>query len=381
MKKILIIVSVFSGILIFLLLYTNLWNPSWNPFRPAPQIVLAKMALKMKNTRAFYIEGLVQTEANKKGRYHPWRKEEESEETFSKTDSELKFNFGINKKAKRDSDFLLDLEGKTHEENKYIWDKEVKISDSSNSVKFKKVKDNFYLLADVSEQPFPKNQWIRLEQDQLGELLLCLITEGRDVGLEVQIPKEKQEELINIVVKKLATTRFYKIEKELPGEKIDGQMAYHYLISLDKREIKKLSSDILSEVAEWLVKCISFSPQTSTELYSPREEYFLAPSIYLLQLNFELQQSIDDLFEKLQGVDVEIWIGKKDNYLYRIRLKKERDLVDYYEKNEYSSAREDILEANISVLADIHFSKFNELPEIASPSKYINLGEIIQWRQ
>jgi len=381
MKKILLIILIFLGILIFLLLYTNLWSPSWNPFRPAPQIVLAKMALKMKNTKAFYIEGLIQTKENKKGRYHPWRKEEEPEETFSKTDSELKFNFGIDRKAKGDPDFSLGLEGKTHKENKYGWRKEPRIFDSSNSVKFKKVKDNFYLLADVSGEPLPENQWIRIEQDRLGELLVFLITEGRDVGLEIQIPKEKQEELIEIIIKKFIGAKFYKIEKELPDERINGKMAYHYLISLDKREIKKLSSDILSEVAEWLVECMSFSPQTSTEFYFPSEEYFLAPSFYLIELNLALQQGIEDLFEKLQGVDVEIWIGKKDNYLYRIRLKKERDLVDYYEKNQHSLAREDILEADISVLADVHFSKFNELPEITPPSEYINLGEIIQWRQ
>jgi len=57
MKKIIVIIGILIAIgvgAIIGLLYTQIWNPSWNPFRPTPEVVLAEMALKMEGLKTVH---------------------------------------------------------------------------------------------------------------------------------------------------------------------------------------------------------------------------------------------------------------------------------------------------------------------------------------
>jgi len=60
MKKIFIsiaVIIILAGIGVVFALYTKMWNPIWNPFRPKPEVVLSEMVLKMKELKSFHVDG------------------------------------------------------------------------------------------------------------------------------------------------------------------------------------------------------------------------------------------------------------------------------------------------------------------------------------
>ena len=379
MKKKIIFLSLILGIIIISFLYTGLWDPFWNPFRPPPQVILAKMALRMKSAKSFSMKGIIQIMENQKGKHFKWYKEKQEEEFYSKESGDIILSIDVLQKEKKKRDFSFSFKGEIHQENN-IWKEKPFFADISSEKKILRIGNDFYFFKDSSTESslpsltnfphiLPKKKWIRFNQDQLGDFLTLYIPEILEEDrpfVKIQISKEKQQELIEIILKNIISTPFYEVEKELPDEKIEDKTAYHYLVKLDKQKIKKLISNISLEVAENLDDCIS-------PINSSKEEFY-SSSLWTIFAARWIEVLIEEIYGKLGDIKIEMWIGKKDNFLYRIRFEKEKDILDFLRKE--TPARE-LSEANISVLVDIKFSKFNETLNINSPSKYINLEEVI----
>ena len=67
-------------------LYTQIWNPTWNPFGlapPPPKVVLAEMALKMKEAETFHVDVKYSGESFTKRKYYIEEKTISSKDGYS----------------------------------------------------------------------------------------------------------------------------------------------------------------------------------------------------------------------------------------------------------------------------------------------------------
>jgi len=356
-------------------LYTQIWNPSWNPFQPIPEIVLARMALKMKGVKTFHVDGNIETENIKRTSY---KYEDEENISFNKNKDSLKISLDIDKNNSESQDSHAIVETDSHNESSY--GERDHSRDSSNRVEFKKIGDILYFIVidnleekKVGVEDVIDSRWIKLNQEDLGDLVDLFWFNDM---IDVEISKERQEELIKELIELLIRKGLCEVKEELPSEEINGQMTYHYLLALNERETKHLVSDAILKIAEFVSESVSISKSAQNQgHFDPGE--ILELSMTFAQVNMGLQSEIGRFFEEMEGVDIEVWIGQRDNYLHKIRFKKERDLVDYFEKQRPEWSREEILEAEKSILVDINLSKFEELVEINPPEEFENLEEIL----
>ena len=165
-----------------------------------------------------------------------------------------------------------------------------------------------------------KEQWIKL-------------SEG--LGREQRSTKER---VINFFKEK----EVYSIREELPDEKINGQEAYHYMLVLSKEDIKTLMEEF-SEV-DALSSQQSLGGQSIPPIGTPGE-----------------------ITEMIDEIEIEVWIGKKDKLLYKVKLYKE---VDASKLNETA-------ERKVTVDINIEFSNFNEPIEVTAPKESRTLEEIL----
>ena len=377
MKKIAIIIILIMATGVIGALYTQIWNPSWNPFRPIPKIVLARMALKMNGVKTFHVDGNIETENIKRTSY---KYNEEENITFNRDKNSSKISLDIDRNNSESQNSHTIIETGSHSESLY-GEREYS-SDFSNKVEFKKIGDTLYfIVTDTSEEKkvgvgdMINNRWVKLNQEDLGDLVDLF---WLDDMIDVEIPKERQEELIKELVKLFIREGLYEVKEELPDEEIEGQMTYHYSLALNERETKHLISDIILKIAEFVSESVSISESAQGQGYSDPKEALAMFSMIFVQMNMEFQSEISKFFKQMDGVDIEVWIGQRDNYLHKIQFKKKRNLVDYFEKQLYERSKEEILEAERSILVDINLSKFNDPVKIEPPEEFENLEEILK---
>lgn len=386
MKKTTIIAIIILGIGgVFGILYTQIWNPSWNPFRPVPTVVLAKMALKMKGLESFHIEGAINAEDMKKTSYEyaDYENKDLKENISSKdTKDSFKFSLDVDKNDAKNQKNYLVVEGEHRSDSEY--GESTSSYASSGKMELKKI-DNliYFILTDTSEgkrltedtnEAF-LNQWIKLNQEDIGDLVNLWLKEMGG-GIDIKISKERQEELIKEIIRLFIGRNIFEAKEELSDEKINGQMNYHYSLVLNERETKRLVSDIILKVAEFVSDSVSISGSTSSEYF--REEYIMYFPMMAAEMNMGIQKEIGNFFEQMEGVNIEVWIGQRDSYLHRIKFEREMDLVDYFEEELSENSNEKILEAERSVLVDINFSEFNKPIEIKPPENPMDLEKIIR---
>jgi len=312
-------------------LYTQIWNPTWNPFRPAPGVVLAEMVLKMEGLKTFHNETEIEI------------KIENNEEVniFVKAVGDTDQTDAENLKSKGDMDVEFSTEG-------------VAISAGMEFITI--AETSYFKLITLPNLPLfggldlstmldaVKNQWIRFDQESMGDVF-------EKSGIEYYQPlsEREQKELIEKLTELLKGEKFYKIEKELPDVKIGDEMTYHYLLTLEKGEIREL----IPEMMETMMGYYLFSPGLSPEEMEITKE--------------EIPEQIDEFFEKIGEITFEVWIGQKDKYLYKVEFGKEIDLSE-----------SDQSFGKVSILAEINFSRFNQSVEIEAPKDSKTLEEISQ---
>ena len=89
----------------------------------------------------------------------------------------------------------------------------------------------------------------------------------------------------------------------MPDEKINGKMAYHYILSLDREKIKEIMPELLGIAME-------SSKKSSNGMLGTADIE-------------KITQSIDEFLKKINGLNIELWIGKKDFLLYEVKIDKE----------------------------------------------------------
>lgn len=324
------LIKIIIGIFVVLILGTGIslaariWDPLWNPFRPGPEKVISQMGQKMEGIKTSYYEMKFDFDA---------RREKTSFKMAMTVKGDSDNIDPQNPKSAGDFEVIMKFDG-------------VEISLAGENITIEE--DTYFKLITVPYLPgLPsfsfsemKNQWIKYDE----ESYLKAMFGGEippEMAEEIKKEKEKEKETIKKLEELFKDKKLYIVKKEFPDEEIRNVKTYHYLVALNKEEIKKSLPELL--------KMISNIPgyESDVEKLSPK---------------------IDELFEKIGEITAEVWIGKKDDYLYKIKVEKEIDISQLG-----AIAKEGV----ITIKFDMDFSNFNQPVKVEAPKDFKTFEEIL----
>ncbi len=312
-------------------LYTQTWDPLWNPFRPDPDIIITDMGSQIgqvetsavnvdfefdfHNGQEFTINGIISARENLKDFDNP---ETEGEFDFSFKTEGLEMSF---------AGAVIDVG-----EDSY-W--------KFTTIPASSFIEPYFALFGIEIEDI-KNEWIKVDGESLKELM------GEDYDSTKEL-EEHNKEIIEEVKDILEKAILFKVREELEDEVLDNVKTYHYLVYLDKQGIKLFVPELMEAMAKYY-------PELSLNEEGMEES---------MQ---EFEKTVDEFFAKTGGIEAEIWIGKKDHLPYKIVFEKEIDISQIDESEE----------GIVKIKINADFSRFNQLMEIEAPSDYKILDEIIQ---
>jgi len=330
MKKVLIVIlilAIASGGVVSAL-YTKVWNPEWNPFKLSPEEVLSEMTDKMEDLNSFHADVNLAVGGA----------------SFNLSGVQGNLDLGL--------DLSLDVDKEDIENMKSKGNVDVSLKAEGISVTGSLgligIGNELYLKLDTIPNIGAyslifnqlKGQWIKIDQETLDGLSNSYIsTEGLS---NMNEQKEMEKELIDLFTGR----KFYEVKEELKSESISGEMTYHYLVSLDKEEIKMVIPEMIDIIGK-------YSEVSEGETEKAKEE---------------LPDMIDEFFEKMGDFDAEVWIGQKDYYLYKMEIDKEIDFSEFG-----NSAPDGTLSFSLGMV----LSEFDKDFVIEPPQDYRNFQEIM----
>ena len=344
-------------------LYSKIWNPSWNPF-VSPDKVLSEALEKTAELKTYSqkIEISINcgaiTRSEATGSFFASGFEGLDNISFSiKSDADVDLTLLENPKSSGDFRMDISLAGISEEqllseiapfvqEGKLtlFLEGEGKQIGKESYLKIKTIP--FYPFLNMQLAPLGidlseiKDNWIKIDPEAISAL-----TGVKYEGLETEKTKELQEKIKNILKEK----KLFSLKSVLKSEKIDNIMCYHYLVSVNSKELKEVISKILDEI---------------------QKEYLLGEEIPQEELE-KFYQEFDKIWEKLGGIEFEIFIGKKDKFVRLISLEKEIGLEKFADGNKEMSGK-----ANVKL--SIGYSNLNQPILITVPREYKNLEEILE---
>jgi hypothetical protein len=319
-------------------LYTQIWNPSWNPFGLSPQQRLEKSVANLSSLKTFKTDGRIEVNI------------EQKEETPN-----LPKNFVISFLFSQTTDNTDKENPKT--EGNYSLSLGAEGMEISLAGEIKTIGEDIYLKV-TSLPPLPflgetftklKNQWVKIEKEKLMEIS----------GQKKEEVEKETKRYLNFLeeIKNLLWGReIFEVKKNLGEEKIDNARAYHYLIKVNRDELKKLIPELIEKTNEYL--------QEEKQGISQEE---------LQKFLEDFPQKFDQIYDKIGEISFEVWIGKRDNYLRKIKGAKEVDLGLFEELKDYSA----IKNAKIKIGFDVRFSEFNQKVKIEAPKDFKLIDEVL----
>jgi len=318
-------------------LAARIWDPLWNPFRPEPEEVIEEMAKKMAEVKTLHSEIKFDFGAREK--------EKEVFKTTMNFKSDSDVTDSKNPKSAGDFNIAMTFNG-------------VQISLAGETITIGDI--SYFKLTTIPAPSFfetmgidfsaMENQWIKYDE----ESYLKTMYGGEippEMAEEIEKSKEKEEEMIKKLETIFKDKKLYIVKKELPDEKIKNQKVYHYLVVLNKEEIKKILPELLDIMKEYLGLEESLG----------------------LGLSEDILPRIEEFFDIIEEIPAELWIGKKDNYLYKVKVEKEIDFAKFVKSSQPGS----VVPRKVIFKVDINFSNFNQPVKIETPEEYKTLEEIL----
>ena len=345
-----IFVKVIVGVIILLVvgvgmaLATRVWDPLWNPFRPSPDEVIEKMALEIGELKTVHSR----TKIDITGK-------EDAKEVFKLSmdfDSDSDNTEPENPKSAGEFYITLAFEGMEFSlagENKTIGEDSYLKLTTLPALPF--LQPFFEILGiDLSQI---KDQWIKLDEESFSKALTPEI--------EAEMQKEKQAEIIQKFQALLKNKKLYIVKREFPDKEIWGEKTFHYLVALNKEEIKKLMPELFEILWKYYLE-----PQF--EMMMPMLLPSEQPAEPKEEVRTEFLKTVNEFLEKISEIQAELWIGKKDYLLYKIKGEKEIDLSKF----------EETMKGKIIAKLNIDFSNFNQPLKIEAPAEYKTLEKIFK---
>jgi len=362
--KILVVILVIIVMGTVALLATGIWNPSWNPFSfispKSPEAVMGKMVKTMADVNTVSSQGEMYFEA----------REEKLMETVSmamafsadsdETDPEnpkaaMGLDFDL---LLIDQDFSFSLQAKVIGQTIYL--KITEIPDLPDDIIYELERTGF----DINQL---LNEWIRIDEESLKNAYEAMGLDFTEVE-EMLEESKKYEELIEEIAEEFTaliekrTPDLLKIKEVLPDKKIDGVEVYHYVVVLDKEGVKKTVPELIEIFEKMFLMGLE---QQKDEWFSEMLERQWEES--KKEMLAGLDEGLDYFFERAGEFSAELWIGKEDYYLYKIKFEK---LIDI---NKFDPREEITLRLGF----DMNYSNFNQPIIIEPPQDYKTLDEIL----
>jgi hypothetical protein len=313
----------------------GIWDPVWNPFRLPPEKVIEKAVTRMTEKAETWHSEIKFDFSAKEG-------ETEKIKLSAAMAGDSDFSDSENLKSDGNFDLAAEIEGMQFRlagENKVIG-------------KTSYFKLNVFPALPMLEPLFQlmgfniaglKNQWIKIDEENTKNLLNSL---GLPFTPESEEDKIKEKEIVEKFQTILKNKKLYLVKKEFSNEKIGKERVYHYAVILNKEEIKELFPELLKTLIE----------MTQSDS--------LPAEIDWQEFQKESSTKLDEFFQKTGDFEAEIWIGKKDFYLYKVKMEKEFNWLE----NE--------IKMTMAIRFDIAFSNFNQPLKIEPPKDYKILEEL-----
>lgn len=348
-----ILTKITFGIFLVFLLWAGIFlsTKNWNIFEPEPEKVIEESIKKMKDLKTFSF----QVNLNFIGK-------EKEKEVFKTT---ISFKNNIDKSDSTNSKLSGDFNLGTVFSN-------LKEEEKKMQYQFSFAGENkiigpivYFKLTDLPSSDFLErilqvtgikfadiqNQWIKFDEKNFLKSILYQDAQEEIMTQELQERKEVKEGVVKRVEELF---RIYKVKKSLPKEEIDGVKLRHYLINLDKEEIKTALPDLFYAMG-----------------------WFLGPEVIMDEgVLQDLLPRIKEFLEITDEIPAEIWIGQRDGYLYKIKIGQEVNfgrLTGSFERGKVP----DVTSSSVILEADINFSNFNQSFNIESPVNSKNLEDVI----
>jgi len=335
-----VVIKIIAGVVILgvvgtgICLGTRVWDPFWNPFRPSPEKVIEEMSANMKEVKILHSKVRITIET----------KDEEGRETaiFLLTSNDSDATDPKNLKISTDFDATItalelkekfSLAGKSRGLGETSYFKMTKIDIPSDF-------QPLLMILGINLDEII-GQWIKIDKEALENLT-------GQTSVPQEISEEEQERMIKKLLELFEERKVYYVKEEMPDEEINGKKAYHYLLALDKEEIKKVIPEMFRIIIE------SSGQSLGTDEFT---------AAFIIE---SLTRGINKFFEKAGDITAEIWIGKKDKLLYKIEGEKEIDLSKFDKQ----------AKGTIDVKIGFDFSNFNQPVEIKPPETFKSLEEI-----
>jgi hypothetical protein len=321
-KKIILIITGIVLVLILVaasVLASRIWDPLWNPFRPSPEKALQEASLIISNAKSYYAQAKFGLVAN--------------QENQGAIDISLNFDgnnqIGDDKKQNTDMNFILSISTSGIE--------------ASVAGKTISMADDFFLRLDTIPS-FPietilasmgidtskiKSQWIRINQKNLESMG---IIQGN------QVSEQKQIKFSELFANLLQNKNIYIVKQEFKDENVIGKPAYHYLISINKDELAKMINEGLKAAAASQNNGIG-------------------------GISFDASSALN----KIGDLDFEIWIGKFNYEIYKVKTEKNIDASEFQKG----------ASGNLKLYAEISFSDFNKEFKIEAPKYYKEIQDVL----
>lgn len=296
-------------------LASRTWDPLWNPFRPVPEKIIEKSVEAQKKIKTSHTEGKLDLNFESPSTAFTIKLDfdqdvDSSDPEKVKSKSNIKADIAV-EKAENMNTNLGGLSFTTEADLRVLDDKV-----------YAKV-NNIPPLPNAPQAVVDKleNQWIESEmRSQTGQ-------EQVDENLQEQV-----EEIVKF-------DKLVNVEKEYSDEKIGGTKAYHYLVSLNKKEVKKELPELIRLT----------SPSTVEEKVE------------------EMKKNIDELFSKTGPFEAEVWIGQKELLLRKMKFDKKINAEDFKEGGK----------GTVGIDLAIEFSDFGKSVKVEAPESSKTLQELM----
>lgn len=329
----LILIGFFGAVLA-----SRTWDPIWNPFRPSPEKVLARAFLRQNEIKTQSANIFIYADAKTA-----------TDDAFSveikmESDTDIRDENVLKSSSKFDYKILIGpisvpLSGEATIIGEEIYFK----LDALPLALFQFFKMSG---ADVFNNPYIDG----LENIFKGIIGKWIRISPKDTGINFSINTRKQKELSEAINNIIAKYPAFKAKKQFADKEISGNKTYHYLLALDKENLKKLLPEILETIKNsGMFPMAEKNPSDKGEIE-------------------EAMKELDDLLNKTGEITTEIWIGKNDYYIYKIKGEKTIDV------SAISDGRE---KGVIKIGWDALASDFNQPIEIKAPENSIGIVELI----
>lgn len=189
-----------------------------------------------------------------------------------------------------------------------------------------------------------KNQWIKIDIAEIEKFAAKqngLTLSDQQLNQMTDLQKQMQDQMKNQLQQILSTAKINKVKNTLPDEVVGGQNTYHYLVVLDKDELK----NVIKQFFNVVLSSASF------------------PGVVLPP---DFDSEIDKLLGTVGDINYEVWVGQNDGEIHKIKIIKDIDI------NKLDAKQNGTISFNL----EIDYSGINQPVQISEPASSKTLQEM-----